>query len=137
MGLPSSQTRILEKIESALRRSDPRLVSMFVIFTRLNCDEEMPAVEQLRARVAFIVLRVQRRLSAIRRWFATRPRARLRAAIFFPLALAVVAASVVIGSRFSAPQRCTIRTAATRTARPSSRARLCPPLISNAEVIAR
>jgi hypothetical protein len=138
MGLPSSHTRILEKIESALRSSDPRLVSMFVIFTRLNCDEEMPAVEQLRARLTFILLSVQRRLSAVPRWFAAKPRAKVRAAIFFPLALAVVATSVVIGSRFSAPQRCTTRAAAaTRTARPSSRAKLCPTLISSPEVSAR
>jgi Protein of unknown function (DUF3040) len=137
MGLPASESKVLEKIENALRGSDPHLVSLFVIFTRLNCGEEMPTVEQLRARISLILLRGRRRLSALGRWFGAAPRARLRAAIFFPLALAVVAASVVIGSRFSAPQRCPAGAAATRTARPSSRAGLCPPLISNADIIAR
>ena len=43
MGLPASQRRILERIENALRGSDPRLAALFSIFSRLNRDEEMPA----------------------------------------------------------------------------------------------
>jgi hypothetical protein len=137
MGLPASQIKILEQIERALRGSDPHLVSLFVIFTRLNCDEEMPAVEQLRARVSLVLLRVRRRQSAIARWFRSVPRARLRAAIFLPLALAIVAASFVVSARYSVAQRCTTRAAATRTARPSSRARLCPQPVTTPPVLAK
>ena len=54
MGLPASQRRILERIENALRGSDPRLAALFSIFTRLNRDEEMPRIEQVRARAAII-----------------------------------------------------------------------------------
>ena len=52
MGLPGGQRKHLEKIESSLRESDPRLASLFTIFTRLSQDEEMPALEQVRASAA-------------------------------------------------------------------------------------
>jgi len=35
-----------------LRDSDPRLVALFSIFTRLTWDEEMPRIEEVRARLA-------------------------------------------------------------------------------------
>src|SRR6516225_7630087 len=43
MGLPASQQRVLDRIEEALKRREPRLVSMFAIFTRLNLGERLPA----------------------------------------------------------------------------------------------
>jgi hypothetical protein len=46
MGLPVSQRRNLAEIEDSLRATDPRLVSLLEIFTRLNRDEEMPRIEQ-------------------------------------------------------------------------------------------
>lgn len=49
MGLPVGQRRSLDEIETSLRASDPRLASLFTIFTRLNHDEEMPVIEQLMA----------------------------------------------------------------------------------------
>ena len=45
MGLPIGQQRVLESIEGKLAESDPRLVSLFSIFTRLNLTEKMPWIE--------------------------------------------------------------------------------------------
>ena len=41
MGLPVRQRRVLERIESTLRGSDPKLAALYAIFARLNRDEEM------------------------------------------------------------------------------------------------
>jgi predicted component of type VI protein secretion system len=40
MSLPAHQQRVLDTIESALQRREPRLASMF---TRLNTNEGAPA----------------------------------------------------------------------------------------------
>jgi hypothetical protein len=50
MSLPVSQERALTDIEQALLSRDPRLKSLFAIFTRLTRHETMPAFEQLRRR---------------------------------------------------------------------------------------
>ncbi|MGH3151423.1 MAG: hypothetical protein ACRDOB_11945 [Streptosporangiaceae bacterium] len=47
MSLPTSQQRVLERIESDLEGCEPRLVSMFSIFTRLTRNEEAPRTESL------------------------------------------------------------------------------------------
>ena len=39
MTLPVDQQRMLDRMEDALRTSEPHLVSMFSIFTRINADE--------------------------------------------------------------------------------------------------
>ena len=63
MSLPTGQQRVLERIEGRLAESDPRLVSLFTIFTRLTRAEKMPWIEQVRVRpVAY-------RLSRIGAWF--------------------------------------------------------------------
>ena len=69
MGLPASQRKILERIENALRGSDPRLASLFSIFTRLTRDEQMPRIEEIRAKAAIFLLRIRYRLVAFGRWF--------------------------------------------------------------------
>ncbi len=106
MGLPASQRRILERIENALRGSDPRLAALFSIFTRLNRDEEMPRAEQVRARAAIIMTRLGYRLASLRRWFGAPGRARVRAAVFFPIAFAIVASAVLVGAGFPSSNRC-------------------------------
>src|SRR5258708_37988490 len=98
MGLPASQRRILERIENALRGSDPRLAALFSIFTRLNRGEEMPRAEQLRARAGIIMARLGYRLASFSRWFGAPSRARLRTAPFFPIALAIVAPAILVGA---------------------------------------
>ena len=50
MSLPTGQQRILESIEGKLAESDPRLASLFSIFTRLNLAEKMPWIEQVAVR---------------------------------------------------------------------------------------
>lgn len=47
MGLPAGQQRVLDGIEDALRSGEPRLASMFSIFTRLSRTEARPHREQL------------------------------------------------------------------------------------------
>src|ERR1035441_8660569 len=67
MSLPSKQQRVLDRIESILRDSDPRLAAMFVIFTRLTRDEEMPRLEELRARLAGLRAWISWRAGPVRR----------------------------------------------------------------------
>src|SRR5258708_28715645 len=98
MGLPASQRRILERIENALRGSDPRLAALFSIFTRLNRGEEMPRAEQLRARAGIIMARLGYRLASFSRWFGPPSPARLRTALFFPIALALLASPLAVGA---------------------------------------
>jgi hypothetical protein len=50
MSLPVSEERALTHIERALLSRDPRLKSLFAIFTRLTWQEAMPTIEQLRRR---------------------------------------------------------------------------------------
>lgn len=49
MGLPVGQQRVLDAIAERLRTTEPRLTSMFAIFTRLSKDDPPPRREQLRA----------------------------------------------------------------------------------------
>jgi hypothetical protein len=50
MSLTASEVRVLSRIEEGLLSRDPRLKSLFAIFTRLTRQEAMPAREQLRRR---------------------------------------------------------------------------------------
>jgi hypothetical protein len=50
MSLPASEERALTRIEQMLLARDPRLKSLFTIFTRLTGQEAMPATEQLQPR---------------------------------------------------------------------------------------
>lgn len=49
MSLSARQCRALDSIEQQLRAGEPRLASMFAIFTTLNEDELLPAVETIQA----------------------------------------------------------------------------------------
>ena len=137
MGLPAHQRRILEKIESALRGSDPRLAALFSIFSRLNRDEEMPGIEQVRARAAIILARVHRRVGSVVRWFGAPARAKLRAALFFPVALGIVASAIVVGARFPSANRCAAAPRAAGTAQTTARVKTCTPVMANPAVLGR
>jgi hypothetical protein len=50
MSLSASEVRALSRIEQALLYRDPRLKSLFSIFTRLTWQEAMPVREQIRRR---------------------------------------------------------------------------------------
>lgn len=47
MGLPAGQQRVLESIEDGLRAAEPKLASMYAIFSGLTRGEARPAREQL------------------------------------------------------------------------------------------
>jgi len=134
MGLPASQRRILGRIESALRGSDPGLVALFSIFTRLNRDEEMPGLEQARATTAVLAARLRARLAAFGRWFCAPRRTRLRAALFFPVALAIVASAVLVVEGLPNAGRCA---AASAPAHSRARSRICTPVVANPAVLGR
>jgi Protein of unknown function (DUF3040) len=50
MSLPVTEERALTSIEQALRSRDPKLNSLFSIFTRLTRQEAMPTIEQISRR---------------------------------------------------------------------------------------
>ena len=102
MSLPIGQQRVLESIEGKLAESDPRLVSLFSIFTRLTLTEKMPWIEQVAVRP------VADRLAAVTHWFrwmARRPAARIRAMVLLPAALTAVACALTIAFGFPGNHR--------------------------------
>ncbi|MDX6335520.1 MAG: hypothetical protein QOG05_2860 [Streptosporangiaceae bacterium] len=105
MSLPASQQRMLNRIDRMLRDSDPRLVALFSIFTRLTWDEEIPRIEEVRARLARFSGWIARRTEPVRRSIP-RPSARIRAILVFPAALAAVACALLIGGSGPAVHRC-------------------------------
>lgn len=105
MSLPASQQRILDRIEQKLRASDPRLTSLFSIFTRLTRDEDMPRIEEIKARLARFGGWAGR-CTALARRLIPRPSGRVKAIIFFPCALAAVICALVIGASGPTMQRC-------------------------------
>jgi hypothetical protein len=91
MSLPACQQRVLDHIENALQHREPRLASMFAMFTRLNKNEGAPRTETLEPQ---------------RWWTVAWSRARRPPALLIPLALLLVMTAVVIGmssSRISCP----------------------------------
>lgn len=57
MSLPTRQQRALDRIEQALAAEDPRLGSMFAIFTRLTRHEPLPVTERVGARLRRLLAR--------------------------------------------------------------------------------
>jgi hypothetical protein len=84
MGLPASQQRVLDRIEETLKRREPRLVSMFSMFTRLAVNERLPRTEVL---------------EQVPWWSPRRYRGtiRVRAAVLLALASALVVSAVFLG----------------------------------------
>jgi hypothetical protein len=116
MSLPACQERILHGMEAALRTREPRLASLFAIFTRLTRDEEIPRTEQLEPlpRLSWHRLRRGHGVRSRRRAGTTpgraraagppgaRPAARLRALLLIPVLLIVVASALLAGGLSSA-----------------------------------
>ena len=84
MGLPASQQRVLNRIEEALKRREPRLASMFSIFNRLNIHEHLPWVEALKPAPWWSMKRYH-------------PSARIRAVVLLTLTAAMVVSAVFVG----------------------------------------
>ena len=131
MGLPVRQRRVLEEIESALKGSDPKLAALYAIFARLNRDEEMPRIEQLRhkalvalARLRLLPAAVGARLH-IRRLFRLQPRQ--RAALFFPIAVTIAVVAIVFLARSTSGNSCAPIRAASAA---HHKSKLCKPTYS-------
>lgn len=92
MGLPARQQRVLDRIEEALRRREPRLVSMFAMFSRLNLGERLPWIEALETVPWWSPRRYRRRMPA-------------RAVLFLSLAIGLIVSAVFIGMSQS-PNSC-------------------------------
>jgi Protein of unknown function (DUF3040) len=106
MGLPARQRRVLDRIECALRGSDPRLAALYAIFARLTRDEEMPRIEQLRHRALRFLIRLRTRAAIVAGAVVGRLTPRPRAILFFPLALMLATASIVFAARSSSGPTC-------------------------------
>ena len=113
MGLPVSQRKSLDRIETGLRESDPRLAALFIARVA-GPGSGLPRLEQLKAGLAWLRLWLRTRPALARRWLRaswrrtrSSARPRLRKALFFPAALAVVACSFWLGGGYSSAARCT------------------------------
>ena len=103
MSLPASEQRALNRIEETLQVVDPRLRSLFMIFTRLTRQEAMSSTEQVNARPWSSLLRT----------------------IAIPVALAAVLSGLILSSL--APARDACVTAARSHSRSSSSMSGCLP----------
>ncbi len=104
MGLPVRQQRTLEEIEGRLAGSDPRLKSLFSIFSRLTRGEAMPWFENVRVRP------IADRFLPMRMWFgriAGRPAKRARLVLLLPAALSAMACAALIAFGFPGTPRVT------------------------------
>ena len=54
MSLPAAQQRVLDRIEGALRASEPRLTSMYAIFAQLNAGEPVATERLVRKRLGWL-----------------------------------------------------------------------------------
>jgi len=102
MSLPARQQRKLREIEGGLTGSDPRLRSLFGIFTRLATGEAMPWFEAVPTRPVADALAAFR--SLIRR-IARRPASRVRALLLLPAALSAMVCGIMIAAGLSGAQR--------------------------------
>ncbi len=111
MGLPVRQRKVLERIEVTLNGSDPKLAALYGIFARLNRDEEMPRIEQLRHGAAAVLTRLRMIPAAIWsrlrfRWpFRLQPHQRV--ALYFPIAVAIAITAIVFVARANPGNSCT------------------------------
>lgn len=85
VSLPASQQRVLDRMEGALLASEPQLVSMFAIFTRINSDEPVGAEPLARPR--------PRRL----RWL--RAGTTIYAFVLVPVMFAMITVGALLSSR--------------------------------------
>jgi hypothetical protein len=125
MGLPARQRRALDRIECGLRGSDPRLAALYAIFHRLTRDEQMPRIEELRHRAVVAIAHLRFRLVSLLFRRKRRLVPRQRAAIFFPLALALAVTSIVFAARSGPGSRCTPVTPLAAGAKYISATKLC------------
>ncbi len=101
MSLPARQLQKLREIEGRLD-SDPRLKSLFGIFSRLTRGEAMPWFEDVPVRPVADLLAATRGLfRRIARWRASR----VRVLLLLPAALSAIVCTVMIAAGFPGPPR--------------------------------
>lgn len=105
MSLPAGQQRVLDGIAEALRMTEPRLASMFGIFTRLAKDEPPPRREQLtHAGPTAALIAAWRRPP---RWDVGPGRRTRRTMLFISqLAIAFIVLAALMGLTTRSPARC-------------------------------
>ena len=96
MSLPAYQQRVLDTIENTLKRREPRLASMFAMFTRLNTNEAIPRTELLEA-VPWWAWRRPRQGGRRTPRSARRPATAMRAALLVPVMIMAVVSAVILG----------------------------------------
>jgi len=116
MSLPACQQRILDGIAGTLQVRDPRLASLFSIFTRLNRQEPMPGAEEIMMSTG----RLRRAAGGLGRVFARAARllfaraarllfaraARLRPIVIVPVALAALAGLLILAPLTGSQRAC-------------------------------
>jgi hypothetical protein len=120
MALPAGQQGVLDGIEEILRSRDPRLASMFSIFTRLAGQDPMPRLEQLVPQGQAMAARVGRRLGRV-----FPPRYRLGAIMIVPVVLIVIICFAVLGPLTRGPGCGSAPQARTTAAMAGRRAVVC------------
>lgn len=94
MSLSAGQQQVLDHIESDLEGCEPRLRSMFAIFTRLTRDDGAPRTESLRPE------------GCRRRWTWPERGKTLRAVMAIPIVVGLVTLLVFAAISSSAPHGC-------------------------------
>ena len=100
VSLPAGQQQVLERIEADIEGCEPRLKSMFAIFTRLTRDDGAPRTEALPPRSAL--------------------KSRMRAIIAAPLILGLITLLVLMAIAGSAARSCQTAVGAHGSARTES-----------------
>lgn len=90
VSLPAGQQQVLDRIETDLEGCEPRLRSMFAIFTRLTRDDGAPRTESLLPR------------GRLRTWLTGIP----RAVMWMPLVLGLVTVFVFLAINGAAVPSC-------------------------------
>ena len=93
MGLPACQQRVLDRMEGALKASEPHMAAMFAIFARLSLGEPV-GTESLAARRG-------------RRWWL-RPGVALSVLVLVPVMFAVIITGVLLGGSSRAAGTCAV-----------------------------
>jgi hypothetical protein len=102
MSLPACQQRVLDTIENTLQRREPRLASMFAMFTRLNTNEGIPRTERLAA-APWWAWRRQRRSAHLTLRAAGRDASMVRAMLLVPLVVMAMMSIMFLGMATSRP----------------------------------
>ena len=134
MSLPARQQRVLDRIEGSLHACEPRLRSMFAVFTTLTGDEDMPRLEELHS-WSLSLRGWRRRLPRLRRgrrsagrgWAVGAQPFGLRAVLLVTVMLLALAPAVLLGLGTRGVSRCGPANRSQRTLSALNRPTTCPP----------